>query len=65
MRIYTEDGCLIVANERRPLLEEQVGTGTGLENIRSRYALMLGCDIEVVQSDKEFVVKLPLKNMIA
>lgn len=65
VRIYTEDGCLIVANERRPLLEEQVGTGTGLENIRSRYALMLGCDIEVVQSDKEFVVKLPLKNMIA
>ena len=65
VRIYTENDYLIVANERRPLLEEQIGTGTGLENLRNRYNLMLGCDIEVVQTEKEFMVKLPLKNMVA
>ena len=42
--------------------EEQVGTGTGLENLRSRYMLMFGRDIEIEQTEKEFVVKLPLQN---
>ena len=51
VRIYTENDYLIVANERRPLLEEQIGTGTGLENLRNRYNQMLGCYIEVVQTE--------------
>ena len=62
VRIYTEGDFLVVANERRPMPEEQVGTGTGLENLRSRYMLMFGRDIEIEQTEKEFVVKLPLQN---
>lgn len=65
VRISASDGCLTVANERRPMLEPQIGTGTGLKNLSSRYKLILGRDIEVVADDKEFVVKLPLHKIFA
>ncbi len=63
VRIYASDGYLIVANERRPMLEPQIGTGTGLKNLSSRYKLILDRDIEVVSGDKEFAVKLPLHKI--
>lgn len=62
IRIYTEDGCLIVANEKRPMLEPNTGTGVGLSNLNSRYQLLLNQDIEIINNDKEFVVRLPLKS---
>ncbi len=63
VRIYASDGYLIVANERRPMLEPQIGTGTGLKNLNSRYKLILDRDIEVVSGEKEFAVKLPLHKI--
>ena len=65
VRIYASDGCLVVANERRPMLEPQIGTGTGLKNLSSRYKLILGRDIEIVAGEKEFAVKLPLQKISA
>ena len=62
VRIYTEDGQLIVANEKRPMLEPNVGTGLGLSNLNSRYQLLLNQDIEIINTDQEFVVRLPLKS---
>ncbi len=62
VRIYTEDGHLIVANEKRPMLEPNVGTGLGLSNLNSRYQLLLNQDIEIINTDQEFVVRLPLKS---
>ena len=60
--IRTENGCLIVSNPIRPLLEPQVGTGTGLQNLCSRYELMLGKKIEIESDSNEFIVRLPLKR---
>lgn len=60
--ITVEDGYLIVSNPVRPLLEPQVGTGTGLQNLNSRYALMLGAEIVVENDAEHFTVKLPLKR---
>ena len=62
VRIYTEEGYLIVANEKRPMLEPNPGTGVGLSNLNSRYQLLLNRDIEIIDNDKEFVVRLPLKE---
>ena len=62
VRIYTEDGHLVVANEKRPMLEPNPGTGVGLSNLSSRYQLLLNRDIEIIDNDKEFVVRLPLKE---
>ncbi len=60
--ITVEDGYLVVSNPVRPLLEPQVGTGTGLQNLNSRYALMLGAEIVVENDAEHFTVKLPLKR---
>ena len=61
--IRTEGGYLVVSNPIRPMLEPQVGTGTGLQNLASRYELMLGKGIIVESESEEFVVKLPLKRV--
>lgn len=58
--IYTNDGYLIVANRRNPLLEPQISTGTGLSNLNSRYQLIIGRNIEIIENSDEFIVKLPL-----
>ena len=60
--ISVVDGYLVVTNPIRPLLEPQVGTGTGLKNLNSRYELMLGEQIVVENDGEQFTVKLPLKR---
>ncbi len=62
VHIYTKDGCLIVSNEKRPMLEPNPGTGVGLSNLNSRYQLLLNREIEIVDNDKEFTVCLPLEK---
>ena len=62
VRIYTEDGYLVVANKKHPMLENSAGTGVGLSNLSSRYQLLLNHDIEIINNDEEFVVRLPLKH---
>lgn len=64
VRIYTEGDYLIVANERQPLLDPQPGTGLGLTNLNSRYELLLKRGIEIIENEKEFIVKLPLEKPI-
>ncbi len=58
--IYTKNGYLIVANKRQPLLEPQISTGTGLSNLNSRFQLITGRSIEIIENSEEFIVKLPL-----
>ena len=62
VRIYTEGEYLVVANEKRPMLEPSSGTGVGLSNLDSRYSLLLNRHIEITDNDKEFIVKLPLNK---
>jgi len=62
VRIYTKDGYLIVSNEKRPMLEPNPGTGLGLSNLNSRYQLLLNREIEIIDNNKEFIVRLPLEK---
>lgn len=60
--IRTENGWLVVANPKVPKLEPEPSTGIGLENLCNRWHLITGRDIEIVDSDREFVVRMPLQN---
>ena len=63
--IRTENGWLVVANPKVPKLEPEPSTGIGLENLRNRWHLITGRDIETIDTDKEFVVRMPLHNPLA
>ena len=58
--IYVEDGMLIVSNPKSPLVEPAQGTGIGLSNLNSRWELIAGKSIEIVDTKDSFMVKLPL-----
>lgn len=61
--IFTENGMLVIHNPIQKLLKPQVGTLTGLSNLRSRYNLMAQADIEVIETETDFTVKLPLRHV--
>ena len=63
--IRTENGWLVVANPKVPKPEPEPSTGIGLENLRNRWHLITGRDIEIIDTDKEFVVRMPLHNPLA
>jgi hypothetical protein len=44
------------------MLEPNPGTGIGLSNLNTRYQLLLNRDIEIIDSEKEFIVRLPLES---
>jgi LytS/YehU family sensor histidine kinase len=60
--IYTEDSTLVVKNNKSPKLEPEPSTGIGLKNLHSRWQLISGTDIEIIDTDKEFIVRLPLQR---
>ena len=63
--IRTEGSMLVVSNHKAPKLEPEPSTGIGLKNLRSRWQLISGCDIEIVDNDAEFTVRLPLQRPMA
>lgn len=63
--IRTENGWLVVANPKVSKLEPEPSTGIGLENLRNRWHLITGRDIEIIDTDKEFVVRMPLHTPLA
>ena len=63
--IRTEQGWLVVANPKVPKIEPEPSTGIGLENLRNRWHLITGRDIEIIDTDKEFVVRMPLHTPLA
>lgn len=62
--IRTENGWLVVSNPKVPKLEPEPSTGIGLENLRNRWHLITGRDIEIIDTDKEFVVRMPLQKPV-
>ena len=63
VHIYTEDGYLVVSNEKHPMIEPSEGTGIGLSNLNSRYQLLLNREIEIIDNEKQFTVRLPLEKI--
>lgn len=60
--IRTEGSVLVVSNPRIPKLEQEPSTGIGLRNLRSRWMLITGSDIEIIETEAEFTVRLPLRK---
>ena len=60
--IRTEGNVLVVSNRKNPKLEPEPSTGIGLKNLRSRWQLIVKQDIEIIDTEKEFVVRLPLQR---
>lgn len=58
--IYTEAGYVVVSNPVCPKLSRPVTHGTGLANLRHRFGLLTGKRVEVDDSGRVFIVKLPL-----
>lgn len=58
--IRVENGVLEVSNPRRPKLEPEPSTGIGLENLRNRWQLITGRDVEILATEECFTVRLPL-----
>lgn len=57
----TEDGWLEVENPIQAKLEQEPSTGIGLENLRNRWRLITGHEIEILNDGERFLVRLPLK----
>jgi hypothetical protein len=56
-----EDGFVIVKNNLQK--KKSINSGKeplGLENLKNRYAYLSGVAVEVIESDGQFIVKLPL-----
>ena len=60
--IRTEGSTLIVSNRKAPKLEPEPSTGIGLKNLSSRWQLITGRDIEIIDNAEEFIVRLPLQK---
>jgi len=61
IRIFTEnDKRLVVQNNLQKKPVTSYSSGIGLENIRSRLAFISGKNLIVIQSETDFIVKIPL-----
>lgn len=58
--VKLESEFLTVENELREKHLTFQTNKSGLENLRNRYAFLTGTPLEIVQTDKDFKVKLPL-----
>ncbi len=65
IQIYSEKGnTLLVKNNLQPKQAEGKSTYTGLENIKSRYALLTNREVDVIKTRDHFMVALPLVELI-
>lgn len=60
--IRTVDGVLEIENRKNPKLDVEPSTGIGLDNLRSRWQIITGRDIEIINEAERFMVRLPLEN---
>lgn len=60
LQIKIENEQLVVENNLQPKLQPEPSTHTGLENIRSRYAMLSSRPIQVIMTEKTFRVEIPL-----
>ena len=60
--IRTEGTTLVVSNRKAPKIEAEPSTGIGLENLRNRWLLITGQSFDIIDTDTEFTVLLPLQK---
>ncbi|MEO8148154.1 MAG: two-component regulator propeller domain-containing protein [Bacteroidia bacterium] len=62
--INTDSDKLIIKNNINPKQSAEPSTKTGLQNIIDRYKLLTKREIQIVKTEKEFTVSIPLINSI-
>ncbi|MGM0579670.1 MAG: sensor histidine kinase [Bacteroidota bacterium] len=64
IKIYQKEDVLIVSNNFQPKNPKEIeSNGIGLENIKRRYELMSDKKPEIINTETEFSVKLPLLTL--
>jgi two-component system LytT family sensor kinase len=58
--ISAEDDCLVVTNDLRKRFGVQSSIGVGLDNISRRYELTSDKQIEIIETNDKFIVKVPI-----
>ncbi len=62
IQVFMEGDFLIVQNRLQRRTQRDVSTGTGLNNIINRYALLTERPVRAGESEDHFTVKIPLLN---
>lgn len=60
IKIYNDEKYVIVENNLQKKDQNYGSTKLGLENIRSRYKLLINKNIKVIENEQSFIVKLPI-----
>ncbi|TPN85163.1 2TM domain-containing protein [Aquimarina algicola] len=60
IKIYEDDGFLIVENNLQPKKVIKQSSGVGLGNVQQRYALLTKRKFSVYKTEKAFIAKLPI-----
>jgi hypothetical protein len=61
--VKLEEQNLVVENEIRPKTQNDLPSGTGLQNLKARYLLLTENPLEVLKDENVFTVKIPLLQM--
>ncbi|MBO9703004.1 MAG: histidine kinase [Sporocytophaga sp.] len=62
VKIYTEQGYIVVSNNMQLRRGMEKSTGKGLKNIKSRYKFISSKPVEVFNTSSEFIVRIPFVN---
>ena len=60
VELFIKDDCLVVRNNINKKINKEKGTGMGLQNIKSRYAMLQGKPVVVSEIADYFTVSLPI-----
>jgi two-component system LytT family sensor kinase len=60
VNIFIEGGKLVVSNNYQETTINENSTGTGLNNLNSRYRILAHKEIDIEKNKESFIVKLPL-----
>lgn len=55
------DDTLEIENQKQPKLDSEPSTGIGLQNLNSRWQIISGKEIEIIDEATRFMVRLPLE----
>ena len=62
VELRVRDGVLEIENPKHPKLDIEPSTGIGLDNLQSRWEIVMGKRIEIIEDDARFLVRLPLEQ---
>jgi sensor histidine kinase YesM len=60
IKIFTENGFIVVQNNLQPKNQVEYSSKLGLKNIKNRYGYLTEKEIEIIENESEFKVKIPL-----